>query len=90
MKHISIHVTGKVQGVFFRASTKAVADQLGVNGFVRNESDGSVYIEAEADQLILEKFMTWCQQGPQEAIVKTTEVKEGKLKHFKSFDIKRW
>jgi acylphosphatase len=49
MKHWNIKVTGKVQGVFFRASTKAVADQLGVKGFVKNLSDGSVYIEAAGD-----------------------------------------
>jgi acylphosphatase len=47
MKHINIKITGKVQGVFFRASTKAVADQIGVKGFVKNEKDGSVYVEAE-------------------------------------------
>jgi acylphosphatase len=56
MKHWNIKVTGKVQGVFFRASTKAVADQLGVKGFVKNLSDGSVYIEAEGDEFALEYF----------------------------------
>ena len=47
MKKINIKITGKVQGVFFRASTKAVADQMGIKGLVKNEKDGSVYIEAE-------------------------------------------
>jgi len=47
MKHLNITVKGVVQGVFFRASTKDQADQLGICGLVRNEQDGSVYVEAE-------------------------------------------
>ncbi len=39
-----IKVTGRVQGVFFRASTKEKAEELGINGWVRNEPDGSVLI----------------------------------------------
>ena len=45
MKHINIKVTGKVQGVFFRAGAKAVADQLGVKGWVKNLNDGSVKLK---------------------------------------------
>jgi acylphosphatase len=56
-KRFSIRVNGRVQGVFFRASTKEVADQLGVRGFVRNEPDGKVYIEAEADEEALKRFV---------------------------------
>ncbi len=44
MKQWNIKVFGKVQGVHFRASTKAVADQLGVKGYVVNVPDGSVYL----------------------------------------------
>ena len=44
MKHINIKVTGKVQGVGFRETTKIIANQMMVNGFVRNEKDGSVYM----------------------------------------------
>ena len=49
MKAIQISVFGRVQRVFFRASTKSVADQLGIKGFVKNLSDGSVQIHAEGD-----------------------------------------
>src|SRR5258706_2006965 len=66
-KHISINVTGKVQGVFFRASAREKAEELGVKGFVRNEPDGSVYIEAEAEEIILEQFLDWCREGPPRA-----------------------
>ncbi|MDG1850558.1 MAG: acylphosphatase, partial [Gammaproteobacteria bacterium] len=47
MKHINVTVSGRVQGVYFRATTKEVADTLGVTGFVKNQADGSVYLEAE-------------------------------------------
>lgn len=87
MKHINIKVTGKVQGVFFRASTKAVADQMGIKGFVKNEKDGSVYIEAEAKQFILDAFIDWCKEGPDKSVVENVEVADGDLKNFKNFEV---
>ena len=87
MKHINITIRGKVQGVFFRASTKAVADQLGVKGLVRNEKDGSVYIEAEGDAFSLESFLEWCHEGPQKAEVEKVETAEGELKNYRNFEV---
>lgn len=87
MKHIKITVTGKVQGVFFRASTKAVADQMGVKGSVKNQKNGTVYIEAEATQTILEIFVEWCNEGPEKAKVENVEVVEGELKNYRNFEI---
>ena len=60
MKHFIITVYGKVQGVSFRAATKAIADQLSIKGFVRNQADGSVYIEAEGDQFSINYLVDWC------------------------------
>ena len=88
-KHVNIKVTGRVQGVFFRASTKTKADELQVNGFVRNERDGSVYIEAEAENDVLQKFIQWCKQGPANARVDVCNVIESELKNFKGFEIRR-
>ncbi len=85
MKHINIKVSGKVQGVFFRASTKAVADQMGVKGKVRNEKDGSVLIEAEANAAILEMFVDWCKQGPEKSSVENVEVEEAEMQNFTNF-----
>lgn len=89
MKHYSINVSGKVQGVFFRASTKEVADEMGISGFVRNEKDGSVYIEAEADEDTLKKLVGWCYQGPPRAVVKNVLVKEGTVQGFAKFEVRR-
>ncbi|WP_354359418.1 acylphosphatase [Pedobacter sp. UYP30] len=87
MKHLKITVTGKVQGVFFRASTKAVANQMGINGFVRNEKDGSVYIEAEGEIFMVDELVTWCKEGPDGAKVEEVGVIEGELKNHKGFEI---
>lgn len=89
IKHLNIRVQGKVQGVWFRATTKKIADQMHIKGFVRNEADGSVYIEAEADAETLFKFVLWCHQGPEGARVEKVETQEGALKHFADFRIER-
>ncbi len=85
--HLDIVVTGKVQGVRFRETTKYVADQAGIKGFIRNEPDGSVYIEAEAARWELDAFMEWCGDGPDRARVESCTFKAGELKHFKDFVI---
>lgn len=87
MKHINIKVSGKVQGVFFRASTKAVADQMGIKGLVKNEKDGSVYIEAEGDEISLSMFLEWCNDGPDKAIVENVVVADAELKNYRNFEV---
>ncbi|MBE9599616.1 acylphosphatase [Pedobacter sp. MC2016-24] len=87
MKHIDIKISGKVQGVSFRAVTKVVADQMGVRGMIRNEADGSVYIEAEGDDTLLEVFTDWCNEGTDRAKVEHVEVTPGELKNYQNFEI---
>ena len=87
IKHLDIIIKGKVQGVFYRGSTKAVADQLGVKGYVRNESNGDVAIAAEGDDLSLEMFLDWCKEGPENAAVTSVESHEGELKNYRNFEV---
>ncbi|MCW5909243.1 MAG: acylphosphatase [Chitinophagales bacterium] len=89
MKHFNITVRGKVQGVYYRASAKQMADLLGVKGFVCNQPDGIVYIEAEADEELLIKFVQWCHHGPAKAEVETVSVTDGAVQGFASFEINR-
>jgi acylphosphatase len=89
MKHISIRVSGNVQGVFFRASTKNIAEKFDIRGFVRNEQDGSVYIEAEGSDENLKQFVDWCHHGPVHAIVDNVVLTEGVVYGFTGFEIKR-
>ena len=87
MKHLNITVKGKVQGVYFRASTKAVADQLGIRGSVKNQPDGDVYIEAEGEPALLDMFLDFCKEGPEDADVSSVETNEGELKNYRNFEV---
>jgi acylphosphatase len=89
MIHLNINIIGKVQGVWFRVSTKDIADSLGVKGFVKNEKDGSVYIEAEAPNEIMNDFVEWCKKGPKNALVTEVKVNEGEINFFQDFYIIR-
>lgn len=86
-KHFNIKVYGKVQGVFFRQYTKEKANELHIKGFVCNQSDGSVYIEAEGEEEGLSKFVVFARKGPEKACVDKIEIKEQALKEFKMFEI---
>ncbi len=89
MKHINITVYGKVQGVNFRAATKAVANQLSVNGFVRNQADGTVYIEVEGEDFELENFLDFCKEGTEQSKVENIAIAEGDLQQYRNFEIKK-
>ena len=70
----AVRVTGRVQGVWFRQSTKQVADQFGVTGWVRNNLDGSVSAIIEGDKAAVQSVVDWCQRGPKMARVEELEV----------------
>ena len=89
IKHFNVTVTGKVHGVFFRASTKQMADLLGISGFVRNQPTSDVYIEAEGEEEMLTKFLQWCHHGPSAAEVKYVSVLEGEVVNFEGFVIRK-
>jgi len=89
MKHLNITVRGKVQGVWFRATTREQADNIGVRGFVKNQADGSVYLEAEGDEDQLNTLLAWLGEGPTQARVDTLESSEGEPKNFSDFSITR-
>jgi len=76
MKRLKITAEGRVQGVFFRDSTRNKATELGICGFVRNQPDGKVYIEAEGECAALECFSQWCHKGPKWARVDKVEIVE--------------
>lgn len=61
---IKATVYGQVQGVGFRFTTKHLADEVGISGIVRNENDGSVYIEAIGTDDQIEQFITEIAKGP--------------------------
>lgn len=76
MRKVKILVTGRVQGVYFRAFTQNKAKQLSVLGTVQNLQDGRVEIIAHADGQTMEKFILWCHKGPITARVDHVEIIE--------------
>lgn len=88
IKHINIQLTGRVQGVWFRAYARQQAEALGINGFVRNLPDGSVYAECEGDETQLQAMLQWCQQGPPLARVDNITISEGPVNGFHHFEIR--
>lgn len=87
VKHLNIKISGFVQGIFYRATAKEEAEKHNITGFARNESDGSVYIEAEGEEENLDKFISWCHKGPPLAKVEKVKTEEDSLKNFPSFNI---
>lgn len=86
VKHLNIKISGFVQGIFYRATVKEEAEKLNITGFARNESDGSVYIEAEGEEKNLDEFVAWCHKGPPLAKVEKVTTEKDSLKNFPSFD----
>ncbi len=81
MKRIHAKVTGRVQGVFYRASTQDEARRLGLTGWVMNMPDGSVELEAQGPDEKIEKLILWLHEGPPYSVVTNVEVKEIPLKN---------
>ncbi len=86
---IELRISGKVQGVYYRASAKAKAEELGLSGWVKNEHNGDVLAVVEGPSVKVEEFIQWCQEGPRLAQVRHIEKKPGPLRHFDNFRIIR-
>lgn len=74
MKRFRAIVSGRVQGVGYRASAAHEARRLGVLGWVRNRFDGTVEVEAQGDEAVLQPFLVYLRQGPPGARVKFVDV----------------
>ena len=85
---VRLIIEGRVQGVWFRDSTRSEALTLGVSGWVRNRRDGSVEAIAEGPEDQVKKLVSWCHQGPTRANVsRVDETREEWKGEFDSFDI---
>ena len=88
-RRVKIWVSGRVQGVYFRAFTRKTAKQLEIKGCVRNLPDGRVEIIAEADHITMERFIKWCHKGPVTARVDQVDITDIELDElFTDFEIK--
>ncbi len=85
--HIIVH--GRVQGVFFRADTLEIAENLSISGWARNNPDGSLEIMAEGKRDDLRELIRWCKKGPSVARVEKVETSwEHPTGEFRGFEIR--
>lgn len=80
-------VSGRVQGVYFRAATRDTALTLGINGWVRNLDDGRVEAVACGDQAALDAFARWLAHGPPHARVTDVAAREIARQPYADFTI---
>jgi len=92
MNDQAIHawVSGKVQGVYYRASTAKKAKALDLTGWVKNLEDGRVELFAQGPECQVEKLLSWCEQGPILAKVANIDKEIAEPdKHLASFEVRR-
>jgi acylphosphatase len=89
MKRVHLFVSGRVQGVFFRAHTRDLAQRLGLSGFVRNLPDGRVEVVAEGPEEKLQELIEFCHRGPPLAHVTNVEIRwEEPTGEFRGFSVR--
>ena len=69
MPTVCLLITGKVQGVFYRATAKRKANELGITGWIKNTREGNVEATVSGNERQLNEFINWCKHGPDRAIV---------------------
>jgi acylphosphatase len=89
MKRVHVYISGRVQGVFFRAETQRAAIGFSLNGWVRNLADGRVEALFEGDDANVDKMLAWCHIGPPAARVEEVLTEEKPYTgEFSNFNIK--
>jgi acylphosphatase len=83
---LDLVVTGRVQGVFYRASMRTEADRLGVSGWVRNADDGTVRAHLEGFPAALEELLAWCRTGPPRAQVEDVRATDAEVTGAEGFE----
>jgi acylphosphatase len=87
-RRVRLVIEGRVQGVWFRDSTRTEAQRLAVTGWVRNRREGTVEVLAEGPEEQVKRLVRWCHQGPSSARVsRVRETEEPYQGEFSTFDI---
>ena len=89
MKTVQLEITGKVQGVFFRAKAKEIAEIYKISGWIKNADNDKVEACITGEDNAIEKFITWCKHGPEKAKVENVSAQYVDLKNFDKFTVIR-
>jgi acylphosphatase len=84
-----VFVSGRVQGVFYRATTRETAEERGVDGWVRNLDDGRVEAVFEGPEADVESMVEWCHEGSPQAAVDDVDVESEDPDGIEGFEV-RW
>ena len=87
-RQVRLLISGRVQGVWFRASTREVATNLGLRGWVRNLPDGRVEVTAEGPDSQVEELIGWCHEGPPGSRVGHVDVFEEEPTEAPAFEVR--
>jgi acylphosphatase len=87
-KTIHCYISGRVQGVFFRAHTRQQAMLFGLTGWVRNLSDGRVEVMASGGEAQVKLLHEWLKRGPEHARVLNVEMREMPYQDFENFSVR--
>ena len=80
-------VSGRVQGVFFRANVRNKANEMGLKGYAKNLENGDVEVVVQGDEGKINELIEFIKKGPGVAEVKGIEIKHKEPENFKNFDI---
>ena len=84
-----VYISGSVQGVFFRDSTRQKANELDLNGWVKNMSDGRVEALFEGPADAVQEMLDWCKEGPAQADVEDVDAEhEQPMEDLKGFEVR--
>jgi acylphosphatase len=87
-QRVHVIISGKVQGVFFRAETQRAAEAVGISGWVRNRRDGTVEAVMEGEPDKIRKMLNWCRKGaPLSRVDKVAEDWESYVGEYEGFSI---
>ena len=88
MRTLQIKVLGRVQGVGFRFYANKRANEFKLKGYVKNMTDGSVYIEVEGEDSVVKTFVSWCERGPAWSRVSELKISEIPFVGYEKFEIR--
>jgi acylphosphatase len=89
MKTVHLKITGKVQGVFFRATARDIAKQNKISGWIKNNDHHEVEVLITGMEKDINAFIMWSKRGPEKAEVKNVTVTEKDFCSFDSFEVIR-
>ena len=90
MTRAELVISGRVQGVFYRASAQQEAQRLGLHGEIRNLPGGEVEAIVEGEKSQIDEFIAWCRRGPPAAEVEDVRVRFGEPRgEFRTFRVTR-